>query len=343
MGLRDAFHLTARVAAGTVAPTRQIASPWSNPSNLSRIVLADILGLDSKIATRADAMRVPAIVKGRALIAGTLSRFPLAKFEGDARVPSDEWMFRTSTAQSPQQRMLWTLDDLVFTGSSLWAVDRADDGSILDAIRVLPEEWELDADLRIKVRTETVSPEQVILIEGPQDGLLDIGAAAIGAAHSMRRAWQQRVASPIPLVELHDTEDIAMEDEEIDDLLAQWEESRKVGGTAYTPSRVEVKVHGDTKTDLFIEGRNAERLDVANLLNLPGSILDGSTATASLTYSTQEGTRTEFVDYCLSYWATAIEARLSLDDVVDPGARVAFDLTWLTTPTTPGNGPARED
>lgn len=342
MGLRDRFQFTARVAGGTITPTTQIASPWSNRSHLSTIAIADLFGVEAKVATRADAMRVPAIVKARSLIAGTLCRYPLAKYDHDVRVDADPWMYRTSTGQSPQQRMLWTIDDLIFNGTSLWAVDRDDAGAIQDAVRVLPEDWELDADLRIKVHGEVVSADEVVLIEGPQDGLLEIGASDIVASHSMRRAWQQRVDAPVPLVELHDTEDIPMEDDEITEVVEAWETARKNGGTAYTPSRIETKIHGDTPTDLFVEGRNAARLDWANFLNLPGSILDGSTATASLTYTTQEGSRGEFVDYCLSYWATAIEARLSMDDVVEAGTRVAFDLSWLTTPQ-PGPGPVRED
>ena len=39
---------------------------------------------------------------------------------------------------------------------------------------------------------------------------------------------------------------------------------------AVTPASVEVKVHGDKATDMFVEGRNAERLDAANFLAITG-------------------------------------------------------------------------
>ncbi|MGO8609807.1 hypothetical protein ACC848_43405, partial [Rhizobium johnstonii] len=62
----------------------------------------------------------------------------------------------------------------------------------------------------------------------------------------------------------------------------------------YTPHNIEVKTHGQASTDLFVEGRNAAVLDIARLLNLPASLLDGAQSQASLTYVTTEGKRSEF-------------------------------------------------
>lgn len=321
-----------------------IKSPWSTGS-LSPWVISDILGVETKVVTRADAMRVPAIVKGRALIAGTLSRFPLAAYKVGDRIETPAWLYRTSGAVTPSQRMLWTLDDLIFFGVSLWMVERGTRDQITDAVRVLPDSWEVTPDLEIRVNGERVSPEQVILFEGPQDGLLDIAAVDIRSALAMRTAWASRVTSPVPLVELHDTDPMAeLTDDEIDSLIQQWETARKSGGaTGYTPARIEARIHGAISSDLFIEGRNASRLDFANYLNVPASLLEGSMATASLTYSTQEGRRNELADYSLSYWAEPIEARLSMDDVTPRGTRIAFDWSEWLIPTQPGTAPAKED
>ena len=72
-------------------------------------------------------------------------------------------------------------------------------------------------------------------------------------------------------------------------------------------------------------------------------MLDGSMATASLTYSTAEGKRSEFIDYSLAYWAMPIEARLSQDDVTSAGTYCRFDLSALATPAQAGTNPATED
>lgn len=347
--LVDAFRFAVQVAEGRHGqgephPNQVIASPWS-AGQLSSIVYSDIFGGTYKPVTRADAMRVPAIVKGRALIVGTLSRQSLAKFRGAERVESDPWMYRSASPVPPSTRMLWTLDDLIFYGSSLWAVERGTRGQVTDAARVPHEWWEIDDDLRLLVNGKPVDADDVVLIEGPQDGLLEIAADDIRAARAMVLAWSSRVTSPVPLVELHNTDPNAeLTPAEVDALVESWEDARKSGGaTAYTPHQIETRVHGQSQVELFVEGRNASRLDFANYLNLPASLLEGSMSTASLTYSTSEGKRNELVDYSLSYWANPIEARLSMDDVTPRGTRIAFDLEWLSTPTQPTQGPTQED
>lgn len=344
----DTFRWVADLTkAGDLTPRAgqaAISSPWTT-SQLQPIVWADIFGADvPRTVSRKSALRVPAIAKGRALIVGTLSRQPLAKFRGSEKVSAEPWMYRTSTKQSPRQRMLWTIDDILFTGMSLWAVQRGSKGQILDAIRVPRDAWEIDPDLRIVVNGRPQQEEEVILLEGPQEGLLEIAAGTIESATNMERSWGKRVESPVPLMELHSTDPNGdLTTEEATALTSEWDVARVNGGTAYTPAGIEARVHGNVVADLYISGRNAIRLDVANFLGLPGSLLDGSTATASLTYSTKEGSRNELVDLSLAYWANPIEARLSQDDVTPAGTRVAFDLEYLATPTQPAQGPAHED
>lgn len=344
MGIRSAFRLASEVSQ-RVTHGPGIASPWST-GQLSKIALADIYGDDLPAIplTRAEAMKVPAVAKARSVIVGTLARQPLAKFRGEDKITADAWMYRTSTRQAPRTRMLWTLDDLIFHGVSLWAVERGTAGQIVDAVRVPPEWWEVDDDLNVLVNGVEVTADEVVLIEGPQDGLLDIAADTIRGARSMDRTWTSRVESPVPLMELHETDpNSQLTDTEADELVKAWDAARRRGGTAFTPAGIEAKVHGQVATDLFVNGRNMLRLDIANFLGLPASLLEGSTATASLTYSTKEDSRNELVDLSLAFWANPIEARLSQDDVVPRGQRVAFDLEYLTTPTQPAQGPAHED
>ena len=349
MGLLDVFRF-ARTVAGGRPPSSgsgRVSSPWVSTS-LTSMAWADVFGSDvARPVTRADAMRVPAIARGRSLICGTLSRYPLATFRGEEKItPGPAWLSRTDTQQSPGERMLWTLDDLIFHGMSLWGVTRGTRGQITDALRVPAEWWTIDpSSLEILVNGQTVEPGTHLLIQGPQDALLEIAADDIRAARAMTRAWSSRVTAPVPLVELHNTDTNGdMTQDEIDELIDAWEEARASGGaTAYTPAQIETKEHGSSPTELFVEGRNASRLDFANYLALPASLLEGSQATATLTYSTSEGRRNEFVDYSLSYWSNSIDERLSADDVTPKGTRVALDLTWLSQTSQPTTAPPKED
>ena len=325
-------------------------SPWADQA-LTAIVWSDIYGQKQTAVSRTDAMRVPSIVKGRALIIGALARQPLAVYQDEDSIEAPAWLYRTDTAQSPITRMTWTLDDLIFPGRSLWAIERDTAGQIVDALRLPWEWWTIDETGQILAQADTASPQipvdsaAVLLFESAQEGLCTIGQDTVTGALAQDKAWQDRVRSPIPLVELHETErDTEIDDDEAKDLVSKWESARRSGSaTGFTPYGISLVTHGTESIDLFVNGRNALRLDVANYLNVPASLLDGSVATASLTYSTQEGRRNELLDYCLTYWTLPIEARLSMDDVTPPGTRIAFDVEYYASSTQPTQTPARKD
>lgn len=160
----------------------------------------------------------------------------------------------------------------------------------------------------------------------------------------MSRAWRQRVESPVPNIVLKQVDPNAqLDDDEVDELVLDWEAARKAGGTAFLPYGYDADALGSVTADLYVEGRNAGRLDLGNYLQVPANLLEGSQSTASLTYSTQAGRRSDFLDSCLTYWAQPIEARLSLDDVTPDGTAIRFDFSSLASPTQPTTYPSTED
>lgn len=354
MGFLTRLFTSPQAAAFVMTDPRvAVRSPWSSTA-LHKIALDELIGLKPTEVTRSDAMRIPAIVRGRGLICGTLSRYPLALFQSagtgnpddDVQMPTPAWMTSTETGQSPITRMLWTLDDLIFNAMSVWATKRdPETKAIIDAVRVPPEYWHVDPDtLGVQVNGEPAQADQVIIIEGPQDRLLDIASDAVEGSRNLAGAWQQRVKAPVPLVAITQTEpNVELDEVEIDDLILDYEAARRQSGTAFVPYGFKAEAMGTVAPDLYVEARNAERLDWGNYLGLPAAMLDGSMSTATLTYSTQEGKRAEFVDYSLFYWAAAIEARLSLDDVTQPGTYARFDLSWLTTATQQTRNAPSED
>lgn len=324
-----------------------IRSPWTE-SNLARVALADITGMQVPGVSRLEAMGVPAVARGRGLIVGHLSALPLKLWDAAAgvEVQAPAWFGSTRTLQSPRMRLAWTFDDLIFTGMSLWACERDAAGGIVDAIRVPRNQWRPDPDtLGVEVNGQAVTdPASVILFEGLQEGLLTIAAGDIRGALDMSSAWRKRVKSPIPNVALTQTEqNVELEDDEIDQLILDWEAAREASGTAFVPWGIKADAMGDVKTELFTDGRNGSRLDLANYLQVPASLLEGSQSTATLTYSTQEGRRSDFLDSCLTYWAAPIEARLSQDDITPDGSTVRFDYSSLATPTQPAHTNTTED
>lgn len=332
VGVFDKIKTAARLGATGARSATGLVSPHES-GKLQRIAWAEHFKGELDPVTRNGAMRIPAHAKARNVLAGIIASLPLVEFEHDTRV-DQPWLYRTSGDVSPWHRMVWTVDDLIHHGWSLWAVARNPwTGQIVDAARVPYELWELDQWTgEVTVAGEPAKASEVILIPGSFEGIIEAGADTIRGAHALQRAWIGRAQNPIPLVELHQVTDDELDNDEIDEMVDDWAQARMspTGAVGFTDNRVEVRVHGEVRTDLFEEGRNAIVLDIARLTGLPAALLDGSMSTSTLTYSTQEGKRNEFIDYTLPTYLRPIEARLSMDDVCKPGRRIRFDLASLT-------------
>lgn len=82
-------------------PVAEVASPWQ-PRNLSTIVWNEVFGTVNMPATRAGAMSVPAIAKGRHVLCPKIASTPLRALRGDAEVePQPSWLYRTDDPVSP--------------------------------------------------------------------------------------------------------------------------------------------------------------------------------------------------------------------------------------------------
>lgn len=336
-------------ASARVTPQLESPAGWTSGPQLNAIVWADIFGTDTLPLTRAGAMAVPAVAKMRHLLCGIVAGLPLVDKIVDDLAPNQPgWMQRTDGTLSPWHRMLWTVDDCLFFGWSLWAGKRgaATDGNpLLECARVPYDEWEIDPDGFIKVQGSTVRADQAILIPGPHGGLLNDSSTIIRLAADNLQAAANAARNPNPNVNLHYTGDDPMQDTDRDALIKIWADARRGlnGGVGFTNKWVEASVMGSHLDKLLIEGRNADAVDVARAGGVPASSLDANSAGASLTYETAEGRNQQLVDYGAQLYMDAIAARLSQDDCVPRGHRTAFDLTQFTTLTPNPTGAPTSD
>jgi len=229
--------------------------------------------------------------------------------------------------------MLWTADDLLWHGHSLWWRDNGSDGTILRTDGVPIGQWEVAADGAILVDGEAVDAREVIYFPGHTEGLLEVAGHVIRGSRNVDKSVERRAATPVPVMEIHHSDaDTVVNGDEARDLVAAYNAARRdpEGATVFTPAHIELKPHGD-KADAgaMVEARNAVRLDVANFTNIPAALLDGSVAAASLTYVTTEGKKSEFIEFSLTPWLNTIQSRLSMDDVVPRGQRVRFVMSEL--------------
>lgn len=335
--------------AGMMAP-RSIASPWTE-SQLQTIVWSDVMGDEVTLPlSRAEAMQVPAVARARTLICSTIARYPLIALDRNGPLSPEKqptWMYSTAGALSPQLRCVWTLDDLFFYGASLWWVTRGSDGQILTADRIPWESWAIDAAGAIHVNGVPVNARDVIYFPSHVEGILEAGRTAIRSASKIMRSVERRASNPVPVMEIHELEsDDLLTSVEAKQVVTDYNKARRdpEGATVFTPTNIELKPHGD-KADAgaLVEARNASRLDIANLAGVPASMLEGSSAGASLTYVTTEGKRSELVEYGVQPYADTFTARLSMDDVVPRGQRTRLDQAEQLAPLPSATGPETQD
>lgn len=365
VGILDAFRLTAnyeraiadvddRVTAGLFDDPSgyPIASPWADPGGLAKVIAADVFGLDEPpISTRTAAMRIPAIARGRNLIVSSIARIPLQVADGATReaLPDQpSWVYRTDDGTSPQHRLAWTVDDLIFHGWSLWDKRRRDARNFpLFAPRVNHDRWRIDPDTnRVLIDEQPITdPADVCLISGFHEGILSFGRDTLTDARNLYDIVRERLESPMPSIDLHQVSGADMTNDEIDALITRWAaaRSKRRGGVGFTNRHIEAKALANDGSELMIEARNAASLDLARMVGVTAGLIDATAPKASLNYETKEGRNEEFVDRDLSLYMTPLTSRLSLDDMVPRGQVVRFDTSDFTGSAMSPTGPDVKD
>ena len=285
-------------------------------------------------------MGIPAIARARHILCADAARCPLEVLDTTGPRPTlGGWMQATTLTTSPQHRAVWTVDDLIHYGWSLWVVKR-DGDTITDGARCPIEWWRFDDEGRILINEAPAETGSVVLIPGFHEGIVNSATHTIRGSRLLEQTWQDRAANPIPATELHQTTPDTMTGTEVEELVDSWTQSlvARGGAVGWTPSSIEVRTHGEGNVDLLIQGRNAAAIDAARVVGVPAAMIDASNVNASLTYETLEGRGGEYLERSLPLYLGPIEARLSLDDITPPGTRVRADTSALSsiTPTPTG-------
>lgn len=346
-GIGDLVSTMSMTPAGDPS-TFPISSPWSTDSHLERMLFQDAFPEGIPTNTRTAALALPPIARARQMLFTGVSRSPLRAMQNGVPLPPEQqpaWLYRTAKVM-PRQRVGWTVDDHLFYGWSCWWRDNRADGFPLNTHRLNVGSWRVNHDLKIEVEGRVVSDEQVMLIPGYHEGILNFGREAIADAKQLYWIVRDRLANPVPMTELHQVSGEAMSKTKREEMINHWRLSRTKagGGIGYTSPEIELKTHGgDGDATLLIDARNAAAVDMARLVGVSAGMLDATTPKASLTYETRTGRNQEFVDLDLASYANPIEDRLSLDDVVPAGTSIAFDRTDQTAPSPSPTGPILQD
>lgn len=315
----------------------------------SQSIPAQVLGLTSyadpvakaAAVTRDIAIQVPAVKRGRDLIAATIGQLPAEVFDGKNKVTRNPLLDQPERYRARVITMTRTVEDLLLYAKSWWQVVERDANQWpLFVKRLNPLEvddgtgWPFLPELRdydiepgnVYVNGKHVPDADLIRFESPNEALLYAGARAIRTSLRLD-ASAANYADGMPPADYFEPREGAdpVDDDTIQEILNAWTAARKKRSTAYVPAALAYHVSGFDPQKLQLqEARQHAVVELARAIGVEPEALGVSTT--SRTYFNAYDKRKEFTDFVLSPYVVAIEERLSMNDVTRRGHVVRINL-----------------
>ena len=296
----------------------------------------NIFSLNSAILpriSRKDAMSVPSVARARNLICGTVASIPLEYYKtstGEVIAPP-RWIKQLSKNQPSFVTLTWIVDSLLFYGVAYLIVTEryAEDGR--------PASFEWVANNRITFTTDVngvmidqyyydsapISMNDIVTIQGFDEGVLERSARTIQAAIDVDRAAAQNSANPQPAGFLKNT-GADLPPNEVQGLIAAWKRARQNNSTAYLTSTLDYSpVSFSPKDMMYNEAVQNLSTQIARAMNVPAYYLSADQNT-TMTYANVQDERKQFYALSIEPYIQAIQSRLSMDDISTSGHEVRF-------------------
>jgi len=293
---------------------------------------------------RQNAMSVPAVAQCRNLLVGVISGIPLELYSlstGEEIQDLPVWLRQPDKRATRAVTISWTVDSLIMFGVAYWRVTEvyADNGKPArfewiqnDRVTVKLNKYNSEVDYYM-VNGERVPNDGVgslITFQMLDQGILLRGASTIRAAQDIQVAAAIASQTPQPSGYLKNT-GADLPDEQVQGLLATWKQARLNRATAYLTSTLEYQATQFSPAEMTYNDSILMMAEqIARMMNIPAHMINAE-RNRSMTYSNVQDARKEFMAYSLQPYITAIEERLSLDDITPRGqvVRFAVDETFL--------------
>jgi HK97 family phage portal protein len=296
---------------------------------------------------RNTALQVPSVMRCRNLIAGVISSIDLELYKKSTGVELESplWLDQPDIRQPRSVTIAYTVDSLLFYGVAYWRVTSlyADDGR--------PSGFEWVSNSRVTVTTNQYGDQvefysingertpmsgigSLVTFQSLLPGVLEVGGRTIQAALDICKAASVSAATPMATTVLKNN-GADLPEAQVSGLLAAWKAARASRSTAYLTSTLEVQNVGFSPKDMmYNEASQYLATEIARLMNVPAYYISAD-MNNSMTYQNILDGRKEFVAYSLQPFISAIENRLSMDDITAHGnvVRFAIDETFLRADT----------
>lgn len=295
--------------------------------------------LNNTKASRAEAMSVPSVARGRNIICGTIASLPLEMRGRDmSRVPLSRFVEQPDPRIPASVLYAYTAEDILFNGRAYWQILEYDEStgrpSKCQWISYTTVFENLDVTgkfvIGYQVDGKTVPNEGIgslIVFSGLDEGFLNRAGRTIKTASALERAVLTYAKEPVPSIVLKSGNPLSKE--RIKALLDTWRTARQERSTAFINDQIDITTLGFTSSELQMnEARQYLATEIARGLGIPDWYLNAA-AGGSMTYSNVSDERKTLIDFSLRPIMTAIEQRLSMDDISLRGMKVRFNLDDL--------------
>ncbi len=165
----------------------------------------------------------------------------------------------------------------------------------------------------------------LITFQAFDEGVLSRGKELIKACVDLNKAASIAASTPMPSGVLKNN-GADLDPKEVQGLLAAWRNARNNRSTAYLTSTLEYQATSFSPKDMmYDESKQFLSTEVARMMNVP-AIYVSADMNSSYTYTNVLDSRKDFLAYSLQPYVSAIEDRLSMDDITAHGNEVRFDL-----------------
>jgi HK97 family phage portal protein len=293
------------------------------------------------------ALQVPSVVRCRNLIAGVISSIDLELYNKKTgkELESPLWLEQPDIRMPRSVMIAMTVDSLLFFSQAFWRCTSlyADDGR--------PSGFEWIANNRVTTTTNRDGTEvesysingvrapmsgigSLVTFQSLLPGVLETGARTIQSAIDVQKAAAVAAATPMATGFIKNS-GADLPESQVSGILAAWKAARASRSTAYLTSTLDYQTVGFSPKDmLYTEASQYLATEISRLMNVP-SFMISADMNNSMTYQNILDARKEFVAYSLQPFISAIENRLSMDDITRHGniVKFAIDETFLRADT----------
>jgi HK97 family phage portal protein len=288
--------------------------------------------------SRNEALSVPAIQRCRNLLCGTIGAIPLNLYKKSTNeeIGNPLWLEQPSYSQPRSVTIAYTVESLLLYSQSFWKVVEtySEDGR--------PARFEWIANNRVTATLDSTNTfvksyavdgttlpmdglGSLITFQSLNDGILSTGVQTIRAAIDVQKAAAIAASTPMATGYIKNN-GADLDPKEVSGLLTAWKNARNNRSTAYLTSTLEYNpVSYSPREMLYGEAIEQLATEAARLCNVPAYYVSAD-RNNSMTYANVQDERKQFLTLSLQPFISAIEDRLSMDDITARGNVVKFDI-----------------